>query len=264
MTGTPPPPTTTTSSSSLDEETWNSARVPSLSTASDSSGPFAICSTPHKQSLANNAQLCFDSDLTCNDLEESFNGYDSGNGTGFWRARQSIASLGGSSCGSAGGPSTPHLSRQAFENDEMSSPRVHSPPFELGHFDLPVGRSEQHKIGIAFGHESGSRVFPPELWEGLPRRTFGTNEEEGQWVKLQGQGKRSGRLWLPPTEMDSLKQRTDTTAADRGSSSVAHHSNGEISGQTYSFESAHRPFLLVPPAADLADWGDPEILDGCR
>lgn len=138
-----------------------SAQLRSSDTISNLLEALIGCSTPRKPS-----PNISPNDLTTIDLDESFDSFDSDTAFDRQRTRQSIASLGASSCGSVGEPSTPLISLRALQDKNvMASPEIRISTWDgdsVEYYDSPIhrpGRSD------ARAHDSTDQLLVHGSWE---------------------------------------------------------------------------------------------------
>ncbi|KAJ9103071.1 hypothetical protein QFC21_002493 [Naganishia friedmannii] len=221
--------------------------------------------TPRTQSLTHSACMFYDNDLTSVDLEESFDSFDSNIPFGSQRTRQSVTSLGVSSCGSAGGPSTPLISLRGFQDsDVVPSPEIRISTWEvgsIGHYDSPIHRSEQYNTkGDLGGRESVGQPHAPESWVFNEARLTGTSNGREAWQELSVEKSPTGSP-CSTTQINPRQQMMSDATSEKSASIVRNHDNGEISEQARPFSSTYHLPLPEPLSTDLADWGEPENLD---
>ncbi|KAJ9119241.1 hypothetical protein QFC22_003733 [Naganishia vaughanmartiniae] len=262
-----PPPQARRSDEGLPSSQPACAQLASSDTITNLLEFFIGCSTPRKSSSSTSANPSFDEDLTCIDLKESFDRFDRDLALGRQRTRQSIASLGASSCGSVGGPSTPLISSRAFQDrNVMTSPEIRISAWDgaglVGCYDYSIHRDDQHSIKGDLGvHGTAGRVHAPELWEFGRAGISGTSTGKGDRQESPEEIFQSVSVHHKP-DIAPPQQKTLDATSDSSRSSISHHDVSEVSREVHARSSTRPLSLIAPSATDLADWGEPEVLGG--
>ncbi|KAJ9118021.1 hypothetical protein QFC24_006293 [Naganishia onofrii] len=241
-----------------------SAQLRSSNTISNLLEALIGCSTPRKPSPNISPNLFFNDDLTTIDLDESFDSFDSDTAFDRQRTRQSIASLGASSCGSAGEPSTPLISQRALQDKNvMASPEIRISTWDgdpVEYYDTPTHRPGRSSLkNDSRAHDSTDQVLVHGSWEvggaAISRTSHGKQDSQESPTETA----RSGSVDSAP-ENNPPQPKMLGAIPECSASFVIQHDENVISRVAHSFSSRRSPSLPEPHLKDLVDWGEPEIL----